>query len=305
MTSKPWWLSDPHDDESEFGYGGTEPVPKEFVELAGPKDLALVKVWPDGRTDVGWGLQPPKSGGDGFMLRYMRGEFNARRVLYGYNKDKWAFAFVMRSVQVVCIDIDGKNGGFEHAKQLGKLPHTMAETSKSGNGYHLFYKLEEDWDPVKGFGSINDRIGIETGVDVRTTGCVYHHSTQRWNGFAPAPLPDFLHELLLKKEQQRDSTNDRIKKVLANNDDLEVMMMQDEILTALAKPVPQGKRNVTMFALGNQMRAADIEDWDEKLRTRCDEIGLPTDETDKLIENIERYGTNEQAEADGAQLLVP
>src|SRR5690242_14456333 len=142
MTSKPWWQTDSYDDDVA--------VPSAFSNYAGPEGLALVRAWPDGRTDPGWGLQGA-NGGDGFMPRYMRGEFNERRVVYGYDHGKWAFAFVMRSVRVVCIDIDGKNGGLEHAKRLGALPPTMAETSKSGNGYHLFYRTDENWDDVRGF----------------------------------------------------------------------------------------------------------------------------------------------------------
>ena len=61
------------------------------------------------------------------------------------------------------------------------LPPTLAETSKSGDGYHLFYLVDEEWDDEKGYGLLGDRIGIEQGVDIRATGCVYHHPQQRWN----------------------------------------------------------------------------------------------------------------------------
>ena len=90
-----------------------------------------------------------KDGADGFMPRYLRGVFNSRRVVYGYERGKWAYAFVMRSMRLVCVDIDGKNGGLEHAKKLGLLPPTLAETSKSGDGYHLFYLVDEEWDDEK------------------------------------------------------------------------------------------------------------------------------------------------------------
>src|SRR6185503_17331686 len=152
-SSLPWWRTDDYD-------GATRDAT--IASFAGPKGMALVRAWPDGRTDPGWGLTSPS--GDGFMLRYMRGEFNERRVLYGYVRDKWAFAYVMRSLKLVVVDIDGKNGGLEHAKKLGMLPPTMAETSKSGDGYHLFYEHDEPWDNDKGFGALSDRIGIEQGV---------------------------------------------------------------------------------------------------------------------------------------------
>jgi hypothetical protein len=273
-------------------YDEKDPVPGELEIMAGPKGLALIRVWPDGRTDKGWGFIGPKDEPEnGFMPRYQRGEFNSRRVLFGYERDKWAFAIIMRSVHLVCIDIDGKNGGLEHAKRLGALPPTMAETSKSGDGYHLFYRTDESWDDVKGYGLLNDRVGIEQGVDIRGTGCVYHHKQQRWNQRIPAKLPDYMVELLQRRDQRAAATHERIDKVLANQDEMEVLMMHDEILTDLAKPIPQGKRNVTLFALGNQMRQAQVPEWEQKLTERGLQVGLPEDEIDHLIENIDRYGS--------------
>lgn len=264
-------------------------VPPQFDhDWCGPRGLALVRAWPDGRTDQGWGLQG-KEGQDGFILRYARGEFNERRVLYGYNRGKWAFAYIMRSIRLVCIDIDGKNGGLEHAKRLGAMPTTMAETSKSGNGYHLFYLVDEPWTDDKGFGLLNDRIGIEQGVDIRATGCVYHHDSQRWNKRAPAPLPDHLIELLKQRDQRAAATSTRIAKILDSQDDLEVLMLHDEIERDLAKPIPQGKRNVTLFALGTQMHQAEVTNWEEKLQKRAAEVGLDDAEVDKIIGNIKLY----------------
>lgn len=280
-SSQPWWLTDTYDVDM--------PVPVRFYDEAGPQSLALVRAWPDGRTDQGWGLMGA-DGREGFMPRYQRGEFNGRRVLHGYNRGKWAFAIIMRSVRMVCVDIDGKNGGFEHAKKLGLLPPTMSEISKSGNGYHLFYLVDEEWDDVKGFGQLSDRIGIEQGVDIRATGCVYHHPQQRWNGRELAVLPEYLKELLLHREQKIAAVSQRIIKILDGADDLEVLMLHDEILSDLAKPIPAGKRNNTLFALGNQMREAQIVDWETKLADRADEVGLSTDEAEKLVANINRYG---------------
>ena len=275
MTDKPWWQTDHYDMEVAL-------LPA-FVQQAGPVGPALVRVWPDGRTDPGWGLET------GFMQRYTKGEFNARRVLFGYDRDKWAFAFVMRSLRLVCLDIDGKNGGLEHAKRLGMLPPTMSETSKSGDGYHLFYRTTEAWDVDTGYARFNDRIGIEQGVDFRGTGCVYHHDTQRWNVRSPALLPDHLATLLLHKEQRASATAQRITKVLANQDELEVLMLQDEILADLAKPIPQGKRNTTLFAIGSQMCQAGVPDWEQKLGDRATQVGMDLDETDKIIANVSRY----------------
>lgn len=282
-SSKPWWMTD--------DYSVDHTVPPVFDQFTGPKGLALVKAWPDGRTQKGWGLNPPKGEAEGFMPRYNRGEFNDRRVLYGYARNRWAFAFIMRALKLVCVDIDGKNGGFVGAKKLGPLPKTLAETSKSGNGYHLFYSVDEEWDEDKGFGLLADRIGIEEGVDIRATGCVYHHENQMWNGQGIAPLPAYLQELLLHREQKVSAAYQHIDAVLSNGDDMEVLMMHDALLDELKKPIPSGKRNITLFAIGNKMRQAEVPGWDDLLRARASDVGLPDDEVEKLVSNISTYGS--------------
>lgn len=283
-SSMPWWRTDSYDVAEAF--------PPQFDHhWAGPKGVALVRCWPDGRTDGGWGLVPGtgKSSNDTFMPKYLRGEFNPRRTLFGYEKGHWSFAFVMRSLRLVAIDIDGKNGGLEHAKRLGMLPPTMAETSKSGNGFHLFYLVEEEWDDQKGYASLGDRIGIEQGVDIRATGCVYHHPQQRWNHRDVVPLPDHLYQLMKNREQKLAATTARITKVLADKDDTEVLMLHDEILTRLRKPIPEGKRNNTLFAIGSEMKQAQVPDWENLLVERALAVGLEGDEAEKIVANIERY----------------
>jgi hypothetical protein len=274
-------------------YDDSEPLPLHWnTGWEGPKGLALVRAWPDGRTDVGWGINPPPNSTEGFMPRYMRGEFNARRVLFGFNRDRWNFAIVMRSINLVCIDIDGKNGGLDEAKKLGALPPTLAETSKSGDGYHLFYTGLEQWDLTTGFAELNDRIGIEQGVDFRATGCVYHHKQQRWNDRDPAPLPMYLYDLIKAKSMRAAASNARITTVLASGDDMEVLMLHDEILTKLAKPIAAGKRNNTLFAIGSEMLAAGIPNWDVLLIERAEQIGLDDAEIAKLPDNIKRYAAS-------------
>lgn len=283
QSSKPWWMTESYD------VGEAIPAPLRVSDLAGPKGIALVKAWPDGRTQPGWGING-KDGADGFMPRYLKGEFNDRRVLYGYTRGKWNFAFVMRSMQLVCIDIDGKNGGLEHAKRLGALPLTMAETSKSGDGYHLFYRTDEVWDPHYGFAILNDRIGVEQGVDVRVTGCVYHHSQQRWNHRMPVMLPTHLFTLLKHREQLVSSVHAGIAKVLDNRDEVEILMMQDQIVSDLKKPIPHGKRNQTLFAIGSQLFQAEVPGWEQLIRDKANSVGLDADETDKLVSNVAKYG---------------
>lgn len=281
-SSLPWWRTDSYDGELA--------IPGQFDHhWAGPRGVALVRAWPDGRTDQGWGLNPPKGSTDGFMPRYHRGEFNARRVMFGYEQGKWTFAWVMRSMRLVCIDIDGKNDGFKGAGRLGMLPPTMSEISKSGNGYHLFYLVDDEWDDDAGYAVLSDRIGIEQGVDFRGTGCVYHHPQQRWNSRPAALLPDQVFQRVKSRDLKIAATNARIQTVLATNDDLEVLMMHDEITQKLARPIAAGKRNNTLFAIGSEMKQAGVPQWETLLADRAVEIGLPDDEVVKLVANINRY----------------
>ena len=163
--------------------------------------------------------------------------------------------------------------------------------ASQATGYHLFYVVDEQWDDVTGYGQLADRIGLEQGIDIRATGCVYHHNTQRWNRMPPVNAPAHLLDLMKARDQKTAATAARIDTVLANADDMEVLMLHDEILTDLAKPMPQGKRNVTLFAIGNHMRQAQIEHWESLLEKRALEVGLDQVEAEKIIRNINAYGS--------------
>lgn len=281
-TSLPWWRTDVYDEES--------PLLPAFDDLAGARGVALVRAWPDGRTDQGWGLTGPKTQPErGFMPRYLDGDFLKAKALHGYERDRWAFAIVMRSVRMVCIDIDGKNGGLEHAVRLGVLPPTMAETSKSGNGYHLFYEVDDTWDVDRGYDALSDHIGIEQGVDIRSVGCVYHHKQQRWNSRGVAKLPDFMLDLLLARRQRQEAAAARITSVTAGGDDLEVLLLHDELKGDLGRPIPDGKRNTTLFAIGQKMKQSGYFEWEQAISDRADEVGLDGDEIALLLRNIGRY----------------
>jgi hypothetical protein len=278
---QPWWLSDTYDHDYA--------VPAQFDDESGEQGVALVRVWPEGKTDAGWGLTD-KDGKPTFIPLYKRKRFNPKPILMGYEQRMWAFAFVMRSMRVVCIDIDGKNGGFNHAASLGMLPPTLSETSKSGDGYHLFYKVSEDeWDPDAGFAAYSDRIGIEQGVDFRGMGCVYHYPSQRWNGRHLAELPVRIKDRLLANQQRKAASAANIIKTLELEDPEEVLIMQADLLSDLKKPIPAGRRNNTLFAIGQQLKLAQIPKWDEHLHARAIEVGLDMAEADKLVANVQRY----------------
>jgi hypothetical protein len=278
---QPWWLTD--------SYEGDFAIPVDFLTVSGAEGPALVRVWGDGKTDAGWGLTD-KDDKPAFIPLYQRKRFQASAILAGYAEKIWAFAFIMRSMRVVCIDIDGKNGGFDHAASLGILPPTLAETSKSGNGYHLFYLVSEDeWDPNAGFGMFGDRIGIEQGVDFRGTGCVYHYQSQRWNDRPLAELPDRIKDRLKAAQQRKAASAANIVKTLELEDPEEVLIMQADLLADLKKPIPAGRRNNTLFAIGQQLKLAQIPDWETHLHKRALDVGLDQDEANKLVANVQKY----------------
>ena len=276
---QPWWRTDTYD--------GAHALDGAISGQAGPKGVALVTAYADGRTTGGWGTD---DGGSGtFGSNYAKNKFAPRICTYAFEKKQQPFAIVMRSVNVLCVDIDGKNGGLEHAKKLGALPPTLSETSKSGDGYHLFYLTDDTWDDELGFGALADRIGIEQGVDIRVTGCVYHYPSQRWNHRDLAPLPDFLRDALLSKQRERDSRKQYAAKVVASGDQEEILIMQSQLESDLNKPIPAGKRNNTLFAIGQQMRDAGMTNWEKLVGARASDLGLGTDEIDKLLTNIGKY----------------
>lgn len=271
-----WWESDT--------FNRVDQIPPEFAEFEGPEGIAVVRAYSNGKTDPGWG-------GEKFMQNYTTRMFKTYRAVTNMDVNKRPpFAFIMRSMRLVCIDIDGKNGGLEHVGRLGMLPYTLAETSKSDNGYHLFYSTEEEWDEAEGFAPFKDRIGIQQGVDLRVTGCVFHHTNQRWNHRPVAPLPDHLIEMLVTRQQKELATVSAIAMTLDTGDEEEIAIMQSTLVDDLAKPIPAGRRNNTLFAIGNQMKLAEVPDWQKLVRERAEAVGLDYDERVKLVANIEKYG---------------
>lgn len=282
---QPWFTTDPY----EFDI----PVHPRIEALSGPQGVACVRVWGDGTTDAGWGLrrddQPENFG---FMYKYTTRRFDPSKMMVSYNAGKHALAYVMRSTKVVCIDIDGKNGGLTHVGKLGMLPLTLAETSKSGDGYHLFYSVSEDeWDDELGFAQFSDRIGIEQGVDIRATGCVYHYPQQRWNNRYLVEMPQHLKDRLSNHAQKKNAEVMQIIKLL-NDPDMqeELLMKTDELITDLAKPIPSGRRNNTLFAIGSKLMLAGVPDWEQRIYARATNVGLTAGEAKKLVANISKYG---------------
>lgn len=283
---KPWWMTDLY-QESML-------IPQPMHDEAGPRGPALVGIYGDGKTQAGWGLRGAANDDGtfkpGFMHHYTKDIFGWKKAQYHFNKSGDPYAFVMRSLRMVCIDIDGKNGGLEHAKKLGLLPVTLAETSKSGDGFHLFYITNDDeWDDALGYAQYDDHIGIVQGVDIRATGCVFHYPTQLWNDVPPAILPEYLADMMRTRKQKRHSVADRLVKIQSTGDPMDTLMLHDELIVHLNRPISTGQRNNTLFAIGSQMKQAGVPDWEKLVADRANDLGLDSDETDKLVNNISRY----------------
>lgn len=277
-----WWKTEQ--------YTGKHLIPKEFQSLAGPKGVACVRVWPNGKTDSGWGMTPDKTGRT-FAVNYDAHKFDQQIALIGWLSRRWDFAFVMRSMKLVCIDIDGKNGGMSNIGKLGMLPHTLAETSRSGDGYHLFYSTPWDtWDEDKGFAMFKDRIGVVPGVDVRAVGCVFHYDHQLWNDRPVVPLTDYLKDTWLARASKTDQALDEIVEMVARGEEDEVIAIRGKLVNDLnSTKIPVGKRNTTLYAIGVQMLLAGVPNWDDLVWQRALQVGLDKDEAHKLVGNVKKY----------------
>lgn len=252
------------------------PYPNPSFDRWGPKGPALVRVYEkSGTTAPGWGA-------DSFMRNYNLGRFKT---------DDWLvpFAYVMRAYNGLVIDIDGKNGGIDQAKQLNLTP-TLAETSKSNTGYHLWYSMPHgyEWDSLTGYAPFSDKIGLVPGVDVKVTGCVFHYPHQAWNSRLVSPVPTHI----LNKIEMRESIGlnpQALIELAESGDPVEVKRLVNDALESLSKPIPHGRRNQTLFAIGSRLFLLAHENWDELIESKAEEIGLDYQEVRKLINNIQAY----------------
>lgn len=248
--------------------------------LWGPKGAALVQVFDEGRTSTGWGAAD-------FMRNYEVGKFSPTNLV-----NTEPFAYVMRSFRGFVVDIDGKNGGIESARMLGKeiLPKTLAETSKSGTGYHLFYRTQNQWDPVHGFAKVPDSINIAQGIDIRGVGCVYHYDTQRWNDLPVLKAPDKLMDMVVRSGHYGTVTTQQIEKQVAEGKPEDIAFLHHLLKQNLEQPIPPGRRNQTLFAIGTKLKAAVVPNWETLIYDKAIDEGLPMAEADKLVKNIQKYG---------------
>ncbi|QNL30304.1 DNA primase/polymerase [Microbacterium phage Mazun] len=271
MLNKQWF-----EDDSQYYLARAVPAEIEYDKLS------LIRVYPtSGKTQPGWGATD-------FMDNYLQNAFNPERAIRFFEKYSAPFGIVMRSVPYIVVDIDGKNGGIPTSRVLN-LPETLAETSKSGNGYHLFYRVPDAvWHELRGYDEFPDLIGLIKGVDIKGTGVVYHYPKQRWNGKPIADLPDRLLELLGRARDIKRAS--RLTREGVNGlDEDEKMLLWDELKESLGKSIPAGGRNQRLYKIGARMFAADYPHWDAALIERGTALGLESSEIDELIHNITEY----------------
>ena len=260
-----------------------------LAERTWPATLGLVHVFKNIDGDLvttnGWGANQ-------FWENHSAGKFAPAPYLRRFQFGR-AFGIIMRSVPYVCVDIDGKNGGIQ-ASRILMLPPTLAEKSKSGNGYHLFYRVPDaQWLEPVGYAEYNDSNGIIPGVDIRATGIVYHYPSQRWNTNQIANIPLSLKRLLDSHETSRKNRLEQARKILTGED---AELEADELMIDLQSPIPQGKRNTWLFAWG--CRAARyVPNWHLKLVERAVELGLSSKEAVGIAESVIKYGIPEDSDS--------
>jgi hypothetical protein len=255
----PWW----RDDEQ---YADAEPIPAMLVEF----DPEVVRANPDGTTQPGWGAADYLSNRDHFMLE----RHDLAR----------PFGIVMRSLPALCVDIDGKNGGTTSETEralmdlgLGPTP-TLAEQSRSGDGYHLFYAVADEWstDPARpGFASFPDRIGLLMGVDIKAVTLVFHHPHQHWNALPVADLPEAFASLL--------STHRRRHADSALPGSPQARLSALRSLARLRWPVEDGSRNTTLWGIAKDLYRGDFPDWENVIAWAADQCGLSDREAATLL----------------------
>lgn len=242
----------------------------------GPNGIALVKVYGE-KTQPGWGHER-------FMRNYVRNFFAPEKI----SMDE-PFAIVMRSLRLLVIDIDGKNDGYKAAAEL-ELPPTLAETSKSGNGHHLFYSYPDSWDEVEGFAGQPDRVGMWPGIDVKSVGVVYRHPHQRWNSRTVRKLPDSVLTQL-DKRNARDNQLRITPSQAAELTDEDLKFKRDVLLIELSQPRKDG-RDTSLWRIGASLLNLGVDEsyMAEKILAAGLKWGVDEDIiTNKIIPNIISY----------------
>lgn len=260
QKTHPWW-------RAAKQYADAEPIPDALAAY----EPDVVRAYADrSETQPGWGVH----------------EYLDNRHLFAPARQDLTrpFGVVMRSIPGLCVDIDGKNGGTsaETANALQALgladTPTLAERSKSGNGYHLFYAVADEWrtDPARpGFALFADRIGVLMGVDIKAVTLVFHHPHQRWNALPVADLPEAFASLL--------ATNQRRRADPALPASPQARLAALRSLARLRWPVEDGSRNTTLWGIAKDLYRSGFPEWESLIEWAADQCGLSDRETATVL----------------------
>jgi hypothetical protein len=257
-------------------YLGNTRMGEQLDQYAGPNGTAYVKVYGE-KTQPGWGHER-------FMKNYTRNFFGHHKI-----DPREPFAIVMRSLRLLVIDIDGKNDGYKAAAELD-LPPTLAETSKSGDGHHLFYSYPDEWHPIEGYAGQPDRVGMWPGIDVKSTGVVYHHPQQKHNGLGIAPVSYKVMEML-EKRNARDAQLRVTPEQASEMTDEDLKFKRDILLIELSQPRTDG-RDTSLWRIGASLLNLGVDEtyMAEKILAAGLKWGVPEDIINgKIIPNIINY----------------
>lgn len=270
--AQPWY-----EDNEQYVRPSIQGVHVELEQHAGPNGIAAVKVYGE-KTQPGWGHER-------FMRNYVRNFFDIDKITDGD-----PYALVMRSLRLLVVDIDGKNDGYKEASKLD-LPPTLAETSKSGNGHHLFYSYPDEWHEVCcGYAGQPDRIGMWPGIDIKSSGVVYHHPHQLWNNELIRPLSDDVWAQL-QKRNVRDSQLRITPSMAKDMNDEDLKFKRDVLLIELSQPRKDG-RDTSLWRIGASLLNLGVDEtyMAEKILAAGLKWGVPEDTiTNKIIPNIISY----------------
>ncbi|HQA44935.1 MAG TPA: DUF3987 domain-containing protein [Phycisphaerae bacterium] len=159
---------------------------------------------------------------------------------------------------IVVIDIDPRHGGHDSwaalVEQYGDAPTLEALTG--GGGRHLIFSHPG--------GTIRNRANVRPGIDVRGDGGYIvaapslHASGKRyvwpedWREWDPAPLPGWLHELLLARPEPGHAGGPTTGR---NGDDLARLLWNAGQYVARAAGAAEGSRNNAAFNLAGHLAA--------------------------------------------------
>jgi hypothetical protein len=211
-------------------------------------------------------------------------------------------ALLMKSINVLCVDIDGKNGGMDNLHKLGYLPPTLAEISRSGTGYHLYYSLTDAQNSTFSM-DFAGKSALATGVDIKTQGLVFQavatSKHQMYNARQLSLIPDSLANLVelntIKKQKARvffkspQGLKELEKKRQAQpKDEWDWSSLGTPCSGYCLSPIPQGMRNDSLYTFGLAKMANGETDWEKHMGHAARKSNIPNDELGVLVGQVKR-----------------